>query len=469
MAMVTNTTKRTLRQGVLVQLALALAAILGLTATAGAQPLSDLEAYDMTAATGAGDVVLRADLANPVVLAGAGTRSYLRVGITGASAEDVGRRTPVNVCFVIDRSGSMSGQKLEDAKAAALTGIDRLGEDDIVSIVAYDSTVSVPLPPTRAKNWSDIHRAISSIQSGGNTALFAGVSQGAEQIRRFLDRNQVNRVILMSDGLANVGPSSPGELASLGRSLAREGITVSTVGLGLDYNEDLMAQLAMGGSGFTYFAQESGDLPRIFENELGNVRSVVAQEVTIEIRCKDGVRPIRILGRDGVIEGSDVIVDLTQLYAGFENYVLIEVELPSTEAGATRSVAEVQAVYRDLNTQASDSRSAKVALRGTSSSLEVTARANKEVLVALAEYLSNEQYEMALLLRDKGETDKARQVLQDNASYLRGQAGELEADQLLRLERYNNEAMDQMDEAYWEEGRKLMRQRGYMLEQNNAY
>ena len=466
MAMARRTSQQTV--GALARVVLTIVAALGLAATAAGQP--ELDAYDMSrAGTGAGHVVLDADLANPVVLAGAGGRSYLRVGITGAGLEEADRRTPVNVCFVIDKSGSMSGAKLEDAKAAARMGIDRLGENDIVSIVAYDSTVSVPLAPTRAKNGADIHRAIDSIRAGGNTALFAGVSQGASQIRRFLERDQVNRVILMSDGLANVGPSSPGELASLGRSLAREGITVSTVGLGLDYNEDLMAQLAMGGSGFTYFAQESSDLSRIFENELGNARSVVAQEVIIHIRCTDGVRPIRILGRDGVIEGQDVTVDLTQLYAGFENYVLLEVDLPATEAGATRSVAHVSASYRDLNTRQDGVQTSRVALRGTSSAAEVLQMTNKAVMVALAEYLSNEQYEMALLLRDKGDTEKAKQVLQDNARYLRDQAGTLDADQLYKLERYNNEAVEQLDEVYWEEGRKLMRQRGYMLEQNNAY
>jgi len=448
----------------------AAAALLSLPAAASNN--DTFTVYDMsqdTTGRAPDKVTLRAELSNPIVLAGRGGKEYLRVGLTGSALEPADRAVPANICFVIDRSGSMSGRKIEDAKTAALMGIERLGEDDIVSIVAYDSTVSVPLPPTRAKNHSDIYRAISSIESGGNTALFAGVSKGAEQLRRFLDRDQVNRVILLSDGLANVGPSSSGELASLGRSLAREGITVSTIGLGLDYNEDLMVQLAMGGSGFHYFAQESSALADVFEAELGNARSVVAKEVVIRIRLGDGVLPVRVYGRDAIIRDGEVTVDLSQLYSGFENYLLLELDVSPTEAGAVRYVADVSASYRDLATQQQDTQSTTVAMRGTSSAVEASRSTNGSVLVALAEYVSARRYQEALDLRDSGRTSEAREVLHDNAAYLREQAGALDADQLLRLEQFNYEAADQLDEQFWNENRKQMKQRQYMLEQNNVY
>jgi len=438
-----------------------------------AAPQGDaLVIYDLTSGSGASApdrVLLQAELSNPVVLADARGTQYLRVGVTGAAQEAADRVAPANICFVIDKSGSMSGRKIEDAKTAALMGIERLGDDDIVSIVTYDTTVSVPLPPTRAKNHTDIYRAISSIEAGGNTALFAGVSKGAEQLRRFLDRDQVNRVILLSDGLANVGPSSPGELASLGRSLAREGITVSTIGLGLDYNEDLMVKLALGGSGFHYFVQESSELARVFGNELGNARAVVAKEVVIRIRLGDGVRAIRVYGRDAIIEDGEVTVDLSQLYSGFENYLLLELDVTPTEAGALRYVADVSASYRDLTTRHQETQTRSIALRGTSSAAEVSRATNNDVLVALAEYVSTRRYAEALQLRDSGRTEEAREVLRGNAAYLRQQAGELDAEQLLRLEQFNFEAADQLDPQYWNENRKEMKQRQYMLEQNNLY
>jgi Ca-activated chloride channel homolog len=430
---------------------------------------ADLATYDLSFESLEADtgMQLKAELANPVVAAGEAGRAYLRVGMRGSGGG--GERAPVNVCFVIDKSGSMDGNKIEDAREAALMGVDQLGDSDIVSVVAYDSTVSVPLPPTRVRNRDEIRRAIQSIRASGNTALFAGVSQGASQLRRFIDANHVNRLILLSDGLANVGPSSPGELSSLGRSLAREGITVSTVGLGLDYNEDLMVQLAQGGNGFHYFAQESSDLAAVFRNELGNARSVVAQQVTIRIRCADGVRPVKVHGRDAVFEDGAVVVDLHQLYAGFENYVLVELELPAVGDGLEQPVADVTASYRDLNTERVDTLFAGVSVRGSRSTQEVSRELNSEVLVALAEYVSTERYRKALDLRDNGQANEARELLQDNAAYLRDQANVLGADQLHRLEQFNLEASEELEGDEWLEQRKRMRQRDYMATQNNVY
>ena len=433
----------------------------------------DWEAYDLSAEAAFEDIdvgqgmQLRAELANPVVAAGEPGRAYLRVGLRGA--ERGGERSPVNVTFLIDKCGSMDGDKIEDAREAAMMGVDQLGDSDIVSVVAYDSTVRVPLPPTRVRNRDEIRRAIRSIHASGNTALFAGVSQGASQLRRFIDANQVNRIILLSDGLANVGPSSPGELSSLGRSLAREGITVSTVGLGLDYNEDLMVQLAQGGNGFHYFAQESSDLAAVFRNELGNARSVVAQEVTIRIRCADGVQPVKVHGRDATFEDGAVVVDLHQLYAGFENYVLVELELPAVGDSLERTVADVTATYRDLDSERVDTLFAGVSVRGTRETREISRETNGDVLVALAEYVSTERYRQALDLRDAGRASEARELLQDNAAYLRDQASALGADQLHRLEDFNLEASEQLDGEEWLEQRKRMRQRDYMATQNNVY
>lgn len=116
--------------------------------------------------------------------------------------------------------------------------------------------------------------------------------------KKFLDRNKVNRVILLSDGMANIGPSKPHELAELGRALIKQGIGVSTIGLGLGYNEDLMTQLAGHSDGNHYFVEDADKLSKVFDSELGDIFSVVAQDIDINIICKDGVKPLRILGRD---------------------------------------------------------------------------------------------------------------------------------------------------------------------------
>ena len=113
----------------------------------------------------------------------------------------------------------------------------------------------------------------------------------------------MNRVILLSDGQANVGPKSATELGELGMSLGKEGISVTTIGLGAGYNEDLMANLAGYSDGNHAFVENAEDLVRIFNYEFGDVLSVVAQDLVIRIQLMDGVRPMRLLGRDGEILG----------------------------------------------------------------------------------------------------------------------------------------------------------------------
>ena len=144
----------------------------------------------------------------------------------------------------------------------------------------------------------------------------------------------MNRVVLISDGLANVGPSSPAEVGELGRQLAGKGISVTTIGLGLDYNEDLMQRLAAASDGNHAFVESPRQLADIFDKEFGDALSIAAQDVTIIIECRAGFKPTRVLGREADISGSTIKLKLNQLQADNERYVVIEMETP---VGSARS------------------------------------------------------------------------------------------------------------------------------------
>src|SRR5690606_23156929 len=123
------------------------------------------------------------------------------------------------------------------------------------------------------------------------------------------------RMILLSDGLANVGPSSPDELAALGASLGREGVSIGTIGLGVDYNEDLMFKLATASDGAMAFAEHPSDLASFFDREIRAVTHVVASNIEIELNVKEPYKPVRVLGDRGTIRGQAVTFDLNQAYA----------------------------------------------------------------------------------------------------------------------------------------------------------
>ena len=344
--------------------------------------------------------------------------AHMKIGLTGFEMASKEERPPVNVAIVLDRSGSMSGQKIEHAKKAAVQAIDYLGKDDIVSVIAYDHNVTVVVPATKVSDKADIKKRISTLQPGGNTALFAGVSKGAAEIRKFADKDRVNRVILLSDGKANSGPSSPKALGDLGASLKKEGISVTTWGLGNGYNEDLMDQLAQRSDGNHTFIESPQQLAGIFEAEFGDILSVVAQEVAIDIKCAAGIRPVKVLNREAEISGQRIMTQLNQLYSRQEKYILVEVEIPATEADETRKIADVEISYANMLTETTDEISSSLSVKFTRSKEVAEKSTNEEAMTEVVLQKATAANKLATSLRDQGDIQQAKKVLKENWGYL---------------------------------------------------
>jgi Ca-activated chloride channel family protein len=414
------------------------------------------------AAWGAREASVRVDvhMSQARVLGGRPQTVHLYVGLTGRSTR-AERRAPLNVAIVLDRSGSMSGRKLEEARRAAIMAIERLQDDDIVSVVTYESTVDVLVPATKARDRDAIARAIRSIEAGGSTALFAGVSKGADELRKFLDRNRVNTLLLLSDGLANVGPSSPGDLAQLGASLARQGIAVTTIGLGLGYNEDLMTRLAGASDGNHFFVEEAGDLRYAFAREFGDALSAVAQGVDVHIRLPLGVRPLRALGREAQISGRDVYASFGQVFNAQTRYLLLEVEVPAGRPGARLDVAEVDVTYHDLLGGARATARGGTSLAFTDSLAAAEASRNRDVMVEVVRQIAAERAQLAVALRDAGKIEQARAAFQSNTAFLESQASKLgvvESGALSRDISSNSAAEKNVSNEDWKRERKAQQE-----------
>jgi Ca-activated chloride channel family protein len=362
---------------------------------------------------------LSARLARAAPLAGAAQTLHLRVGLLAKAAPSREARMPINVALVIDRSGSMSGPRIEAAKEAARMAVDRLTSRDIVSVVSYDDRVEVDVPATRASDPRSEKERISRLNARGSTAIWAGLQRGADEVRKFKSRAYVNKIILLSDGLANVGPSRPDEFASLGRELAGEGITVSTIGLGNGYNEDLMAKLAINADGTHKFVAKPADLVQFFAREFDDALSVIAQDVLIEIECAPGVAPNRSLGRQADISGGKATYRFSLAMAGAEQAVLIGIDVPALSAGEPRPIARVRARYLGADGVTRHESEIAVGARATSLVAESDASVDREVMGEVALLTAREQKEEALRLRDAGRHDEAKRKFEETTETLR--------------------------------------------------
>ncbi len=412
----------------------------------------------------AAQVQLNVGVSNPTMLAGEKEINHVRISLKGFDIPKSKRRPPLNVAIVIDNSGSMSGKKIQQAKDAAIAAVNRLRKDDIVSVVLYNSSAEVIVPATKATDRSQIIQKIKRVHAGGSTALFAGVSKGAAEVRKFLDAEFVNRVILLSDGKANVGPKSPRELERLGASLVKEGISVSTLGLGLGYNEDLMTRLASAGSGSHIFVEEADDLVAVFNNEFNDLMSVVASDFDIHARVADGVRPVRVLGTKADISGQDVFIPLAQLYARQERYFVLEVEVSAGKNGTSRPLVSVSVEYQNMITETMDKLSSRVGVKFSDNIADVKRDRDPATFAFCTIQLANDRNCRATELRDAGQVEEARELLRLNSKYLSDAAiyckeknvdfiiPELERN--VQLNYIQAEGIDNQD---WNRTRKIMR------------
>lgn len=362
---------------------------------------------------------LYAALDHNVLPADGNSTAVLKIGILPTHFQPQQERPPINLAIVLDRSGSMSGTKLEMAKRAAARAFDSLRPNDSVSIISYSNTVRTLLPLTPVRYVHEPQRYIDQIQAGGGTAIYSGVTEAADELSHHREnRHAITRILLLSDGLANEGPSTPRDFELLGQSLSHKGITVSTIGLGLDYNEDLMAGLASSSQGNVYFVETARDLPRIFEAELGDSTSLIARNASIDIECLTGFEPIRILGRDGRIDGNRVTIEIANLYAGREKYVLIEIRNPGGKADTTQTIAKIKTRIQNLQSDqtitlqeiAQASFSNLKSEQESSVNLEVQRRVVKN-RIALAQ-------DEAVALADQGKLEDATLTLKNLESWI---------------------------------------------------
>ncbi len=284
---------------------------------------------------------------------------YVLLSFAAPESPRASTRAPISVAFVIDRSGSMGGSKIQLALEAVVQALRMLKSSDRFSVVSYDQQIDVVVPSTLASPEA-VRNAISQVQqlqARGSTDLGAGWLKGCEELAPHLQGGQVARCLLLSDGLANHGITDRGELARHAEELRARGITTSTIGLGADFDEVTLEGMARAGAGHFYYVETPVQIPDCLTGELGEALEIVAHDVAVTVHAGDGIR-VTTLNRFPVRQDSEgrLSVRLGDLASRQDVEVVFRLKFPNGKAGdsarAIFSVTDARGAISEPDTDA---------------------------------------------------------------------------------------------------------------------
>ncbi len=329
---------------------------------------------------------MTAALSSSRVLQGGNGEMYLAIDLDARDTAQAAR-PPMNLAIVIDRSGSMRGDKLAQARDAAKQLVERLEERDRVALVQFDEVAQVLVPTITVDSAgrARLIQAIEAIDDGGETNIYDALALGKDEIARELREGRVNRVILLSDGNATAGIQDIPSLARAAMNAADQGVRISTIGLGADYNEDLMEAVAENGRGRYYYVREGHELAQVFAGELKSIQGTVATqaELRLEPSCA-GVEIVEVYGYTTRRDGNAMIVPLADMAGGEHRKIVARLRVPVGQVGKT-GVVNSTFSYRGADGAQANAAHAAVGVEVTSDELAVTKATDTSVVAKVAQ------------------------------------------------------------------------------------
>ncbi|WP_445638433.1 VWFA domain-containing protein [Nostoc sp. DSM 114161] len=330
-------------------------------------------------------------------------------------------RRNLNLSLVIDRSGSMAGAPLHHALRAAESVVDRLEPEDILSVVVYDDEVDTVVTPQPVKDKAGLKNSIKKVRAGGITNLSGGWLKGCEHVKKQLDPQKINRVLLLTDGHANMGIQDPKVLTTTSGQKAEEGITTTTLGFDRGFNEDLLIGMARAANGNFYFIQSIDEATEVFSIELDSLRAVVGQNLKVTVELADGVKLIDTLSLAKVSQNKagQTAIALGELYEGEDKLLGLSLEISAAQIGELPVMKihySADVVQNDVIQNVSGTADV-VAKVGTIE--EAALASSSHIILELSRLTIAKAKETALDLAEHGKHEEAEQILRSLVKDLR--------------------------------------------------
>ncbi len=355
------------------------------------------------------------------------SKRFVLVQVTAPAATRERERLPVNLGFVLDRSGSMSGEKIELAKRTISAALEHLDGRDRFSIVVYDDVVDlvVESTPGSAEARRNAMARLDAIDARGSTNLSEGWFRGAEQVASHLAADGVNRCLVLTDGLANKGLTDPIELAKHAAELRARGVSTTTFGVGADFDEALLQGMADAGGGHFYFVRDAATIRDHITSEVGETLEIVARDVELEVVAAEDVGVEAISPHPARPRGSRTVIGLGDLVAEQVLDVVLRITFPYGEIGRETGVIiglsdRDGAFDADGRASASDSRLSWAYADDAANDAQPR---DTEVDRAVATQFAARARQEAVRLNRAGDYVSARRILDATGHRIRAYAG----------------------------------------------
>lgn len=258
-------------------------------------------------------------------------------------------RAPLNLCLVLDRSGSMEGAPLAYAKEACKYVVDLLGPNDVLSIVTFEERVEVLMPPQRVVSKEPIKQGIERIQAGNTTNLYDGMGVALQQVLAHPEPGRVTRMVVLTDGDPTTGIKDFPSLTQHAANIKAQGASITFLGFGPDYNEELLAAMAKRAGGNYAYIPRPEMIPEVFRLELDKLLSTAASQVTLELKTSRWVELVSATGLNQPPSGNQFVIPQADLERGSVMQIVVELDFPNHPLGFYR-VAQGALQYEDSQT-----------------------------------------------------------------------------------------------------------------------